>query len=94
MFFVSVLSVAAPDRPAVLIGAVPDLGAVKFSALSAADLRREDGGAAEAPASAALVDQILHPVEGRRLDNGGMAVFHKVLRHGPVVLHALPVRIT
>ena len=87
MLFVFELGVALPDHPAIAVCAVPDLRTVPAAAAPALDLRGENGGTAEAQVGSARGDDVLHPVEHRRLDNGGMAVFHVVLRNCAVVLH-------
>ena len=73
---VLVLGVTSPDHPAVAVGAVPDLGAVPSAAASALYLGGENGASAVALGPAPQVDEVLHPVEYLRLNDGGMAVLH------------------
>ena len=85
---VLVLGVASPDHSAVAVGAVPDLRAVPAAAAPALNLGGENGASAVALRPAPQVDEVLHPVEHLRLNDGGMAVLHIVLRDCAVVLDA------
>ena len=89
-FMTVVLVVAAIDDPAVLVGAMPDLGSEESSALAAFYLARENAYAAVS-ASLPLAPRHLrlHYLECFRGDDGGMALLHEVAGDLPGVLHHL-----
>ena len=85
-----VLLVAAVDDPAVLVGAVPDLGSEESSALAAFYLAGENAHAA-VPATLLLAPRYLglHHLEGGGSDDGRVALLHEVAGDLPGVLHHL-----
>ena len=85
-----VLVVATVDDPAVLVGAMQNLGSEKAATLAAFYLAREN--AHSAVTSTRLLAPCylcLHHLEGGRGDNGRTALLHKVAGDLPVVLHSL-----
>ena len=85
-----VLVVATIDDPAVLVGAMPDLGSEEAAAFAAFDFPGENAHAAVS-ASLPLAPRCLrlHHLEGDRVDDGGMALLHEVAGDLPRVLHHL-----
>jgi len=72
-----VLVVAAIDDPAVLVGAMPDLGSEESSALAALDFAGEYAHAAVfSPLQLAPCNLCLYHLESFRGNDGGMALFH------------------
>ena len=85
-----VLVVATIDDPAVLVGAMPNLGSEEAAAFAAFDFPGENAHAAVS-ASLPLAPRCLrlHHLEGDRVDDGGMALLHEVAGDLPRVLHHL-----
>ena len=82
--------VALPDHLAVLVGGVPDLGAVQASAVPAIhDAGEEMNAAVAVRAGLSGGDLLLHQIEGLRADDGLVVTLHIVLRHLPGVLDLL-----
>ena len=85
-----VLLVAAVDDPAVLVGAVPDLGSKESAALTAFDFAGENAHAAvSASLSLAPRHLCLHHLESFRGYDCRMALLHEVAGDLPSVLHHL-----
>ena len=78
--------VTLPDDPAVTVGGVPGLGAENPAAVGTKDLPGERAGLAVPGAAVFAPFQLrLHLFPLPRLDNGGVAILHIVLRHFALV---------
>ena len=89
-FMPVVLLVATVDDPAVLVGAVPDLGSEETTALPTFYLAGENAHAAVSPAFLLAPRYLrLHHLESGRGDDGRMALFHEVAGDLPRVLDHL-----
>lgn len=83
--------VALPDHPAILVCAVPDLGAKVATTIAADQSGGKDAPAAITPAQRFPPGKfLLHPIKQERMDDRLMAVLHIILRDlTPVDLHLL-----
>lgn len=83
--------IALPDHPAVLVCAVPDLGAEVVATIAADQSGGKDALSAVTPAQRFPPGKfLLHPVEQQRVDDCLMAVLYIVLRDLALVdLHLL-----
>ena len=72
--------IALPDRAAVFVCRVPDLGAEELAAVTADDFTGENTAASVTPSEFLASGKfLLHPVKKLRCDDGFMAVLYIVL---------------